>query len=72
MPNFHSARHSHERNLEKSLERPAVDASGAAPARREGEAPPLVDSDVAGRLAREAAEREAARRGKGRLGGAVS
>lgn len=64
MASFHPSRHSHERNLEKSLEQPpdGPPLTGSAPAER-GDA--ASGTDVASRLAREAAEREAVRRAQG-------
>lgn len=58
MPHSHSSHRSHERNLEKSL---AVESSRTSTTDAAG-----GDIDVAARLAREAAEREAARRAQKR------
>lgn len=63
MSNSHSSRH--ERNLEKSLERPPHPASTARSAPlRDAESRPK--QDVASSMARDAAEREAARRAQSR------
>lgn len=59
-----SSRNTHERNLERNLE--AFEAHAARP--RGYSLRPAPEVDVASRLAREAAQREAARRGRAPAG----
>lgn len=59
-----SSRNTHERNLERNLE--AFESRASRP--RWSELRPAQELDVASRLARDAAQREAARRGRGPVG----